>query len=115
MRRLRHSDTERQAARPVWVNSASLLQRARSAPASASTPTPSLTLDERPHEGRDVHVVSREAANLAEQWRRAPPISRHFGEQAVVQSLLTRLRQGAASPPALALANRKRSRTHDDS
>ena len=107
MRRLRHLNTERLAARPVWVDTASLLQRARSAPArSASESASALTpLDE----GRD--AVSREAANLAEQWRRAPP---GFGKQAVVQNLLTRQRQRAASSLAVATASRKRSRTHDD-
>ena len=108
MRRLRQSNTERQAARPVWMNTASLLRRARSAPASATTLTPSLTLDE----GRG--VVSRETANLAEQWRRAPPVSQRFEKQVIVQNLLTRQRQGAASFSAVAAPTRKRSRTHDE-
>lgn len=111
MRRLRHLNTERLAARPVWVDTASLLQRARSAPARSASESASalMPLDE----GRD--AVSREAADLAEQWRRAPPVSQRFGKQAIVQNLLTRQRQRAASSLAVAAASRKRSRTHDDS
>ena len=121
MHRLRRSVSERQAVRHVWATDACTLQRAMSAPPLVTAPLLSLAGSRGlSYLGLTLAVGgSRESVSAdGEVWYLAPPVSRRFRDQGVVQLRLARQRQtvGGFRPPAVPpqFASRKRSRDEED-
>ena len=121
MHRLQRSFSERQAVRHVLATDAYTLQRAMSAPPLVTAPLLSLAGSRGlSYLGLTLAVGGgRESVSAdAEVWYLAPPVSRRFRDQGVVQPLLARRRQtlGGFRPSAVPqqFASRKRPRDEED-